>query len=115
MISRQFRFHGHNSLTYLFRNGKTVRGEFISLKYVASKSDDYRLAVIVSKKVSKKAVVRNRIRRRVYEIIRTTKIGSNKPWSYDMSIQVFDESLATAPHDYLHSEITKLLKKANII
>ncbi len=115
MINRQFRFHGHNSLTFLFKNGKSVRGEFISLKYVKSKGDDYRLAVIVSKKVSKKAVVRNRIRRRLYEIIRTTKKDSAKSWPYDLSLQVFDESIANVSHEYLRSEITKLLKKAQII
>lgn len=115
MINRQFRFHGHNSLTYLFKNGKTVRGEFISLKYVASKGDDYRLAVIVSKKVSKKAVIRNRIRRRVYEVVRTIKKDYAKPWAYDFSFQIFDESIANVSHEYLHSEITKLLKKAQII
>ena len=115
MINRQFRFHGHNSLTYLFKNGKSVRSEFISLKYVTSKGTDYRLAVIVSKKVSKKAVVRNRIRRRVYEVVRNIKKDHNQPWPYDLSFQIFDESIASVPHEYLHSEISKLLKKAQII
>ena len=35
-----------------------------------SRRSDFRLAVVVAKKVDKRAVVRNRIRRRIYELFR---------------------------------------------
>ena len=115
MISRRHRFHGHNSLDFLYRNGKTVRADFLSLRFVKSKSDDYRLSVIVSKKVSKSAVVRNRIRRRIYEVVRIIKKESNKTWLIDMAITVFDQSIANIDHKELDKLIKSLLKKAQII
>jgi len=115
MIGRKNRFHGHNSLNYLFRHGRTVRVELISLRFAPSKRDDYRLAVIVSKKVSKSAVVRNRIRRRIYEIVRLIRKDSKTNWKVDMSLTIFDERVASMPHAELAASVDKLLKKAGII
>jgi ribonuclease P protein component len=76
---------------------------------------NYRLSVVVSKKVSKKAVVRNRIRRRIYEHVRILfGTSPNLPIPYDFLLTVFDERLATLPADELAGEINKLFKKANL-
>jgi ribonuclease P protein component len=115
MIKRLHRFHGRGSLTFLYKNGRTVRGEFLSLRYTNARQDDYRLAVVVSKKVSKKAVVRNRIRRRIYEIIRLIHIDSGKKWPVDMAITVFDDSLAKSDYQALQKAIQKLLQNAKLI
>lgn len=114
MISRKNRFHGHGSLRYVYRNGQTVRGPLCALKFAAnSKREEYRLAVVVSKKVSKSAVVRNRIRRRIYEAVRLE--APDFKASYDMVFTIFNEQVATIPS----AEITKLvraqLKQAKII
>ena len=114
MINRIYRFHGHNSLSYLFKNGKVERAELMSLKFVKSKKDDYRLSVIVSKKVSKSAVVRNRIRRRLYEIVRLERKASIQNWPYDMAITVYDEKIAGLPHEDLKKQVQKLLQKTKI-
>lgn len=114
MISRKNRFHGHNSLNYLFRRGRTVRTELMSLRFTASNREDYRLAVIVSRKVSKSAVVRNRIRRRLYEVVRNLRQDAAKPWQFDIAITVYDERLATLPHSELVQLVKKLFQKANI-
>lgn len=95
MIPKLNRFHGHNALNTVYRQGKAVRSDYISLRYAPSRRGDYRLAVVVSKKVSKSAVVRNRIRRRVYEIIRLYRKTLEEPLGYDLVISVFDERAAT--------------------
>lgn len=115
MISRQHRFHGRGSLNYAYKQGRTVRGESISLRLVPSRQPDYRLAVVVSRKVSKSAVVRNKIRRRIYEVIRIEKKEANKPWPYDMIISVFDDRIATATSEEVRGIIVNLLQKARII
>jgi ribonuclease P protein component len=94
--------------------GKSVRVEFLTLRFIRSKRDDYRLAVVVSRKVSKSAVKRNRIRRRIYEIVRLAKKSSDQPWPYDMVITVFDERLAEMSPAELESTIGGMLKKAKI-
>ena len=71
MIRRQHRFHGLHALAFAYKNGKTIRGKEISLRYVLNtRQSQWRAAVVVSKKVHKSAVVRNRLRRQMYEVIR---------------------------------------------
>lgn len=71
MLSIVHRFHGHGSLKYLYRNGRAVRSRLFIVKYVPNTRRRHsRFSVVVSKKVLKSAVGRNRIRRRIYEIIR---------------------------------------------
>ena len=65
------RFHGHNGLRYVYKNGRAVRSHFATLKSTPNtKISTPRIAVVVAKKVHKSAVGRNRIRRRVYECVR---------------------------------------------
>lgn len=115
MISRKHRFHGHNSLNFLFRRGKTLRAEFMSLRYSSGKYDDYRLAVVVSKKVSKSSVVRNRIRRRIYEIVRNLHKESGQQWPSDLSITVYDVRIAEMPHAKVEQSVKKLLQKGGVL
>ena len=114
MINRLYRFHGHGSLRYLQKNGETVRGQYFSLRYSKNpKRTKYRLAVIVSRKVSKSAVVRNRIRRRLYESVRI--LYGNFTEVYDMTLIAYDENLATLSPERLQKEVTKALQKATIV
>lgn len=113
MISKTNRFHGRNSLNFVYRKGKAVRGEFISLRYAPSRRDDYRLAVVVSKKVSKSAVVRNRIRRRIYEAVRLYRKDLNAPVKQDLVISVFDERMAEVPAAELETAVLGLIAKAS--
>jgi ribonuclease P protein component len=71
MLSNEHRFHGPNSLRYVYKNGQTVHSHLFNIKHVTNdRREKPRFAVVVSKKVHKSAVGRNRIRRRLYEIIR---------------------------------------------
>jgi ribonuclease P protein component len=115
MISRPFRFHGYNSLRRVYKTGSIQRTDLMSLRHAPSKKTNYRLAVVVSKKVSKKAVVRNRIRRRIYEAIRRLHNETGQNWSQDIVITVFDEKAATIAATKLQEVIEKLLQKADIL
>lgn len=114
MILRTHRFHGYNSLRHVYSRGMTVRGSFLALKYVVNqRRHTYRVAVVVSRKVHKSAVVRNRIRRRIYEVIRTHQADIGQP--YDLVVTVFNEQLATMPAPELQAAVTELLYKAGIL
>lgn len=54
----------------MYQKGKTVRKPKMSLIFTPNTRGFTRVAVVVSKKVNKSAVGRNRIRRRVYEVLR---------------------------------------------
>lgn len=114
MISIAHRFHGHNSLNFVYRHGDTVRGPLCALKYALNeRRSTYRVAVVVSKKVSKSAVVRNRIRRRLYEQVRLNQVKIIKP--YDIVISVFSEDLATIPANEVALLVNAQLKQAQIL
>lgn len=85
------------------------------MKFAPSKRDDYRLAVVVSKKVSKSAVRRNRIRRRLFESVRRMRKDSAQSWPYDFVLTVFHEDVATIPADEVESLVTDMLTKAEIL
>ena len=114
MIHRTHRFHGRNSLRFVYKNGQTVRCSHSSLKYVRNpRRQTYRVAVVVSRKVHKSAVVRNRIRRRIYEAVRSQAARISEPC--DMVFTVFSDQLATMNYEEVLASITTQLQKAAII
>jgi ribonuclease P protein component len=114
MISRKHRFHGHNSLRNTYQKGKTVRAGQLALKYVVDeRRTDYRAAVVVSRKVHKSAVVRNRIRRRIYECLRLA--APDMVVQADMVFTVFEASIAHSAPTELSSQVRRLLQNAHII
>lgn len=114
MISVAHRFHGHASLGQVYKRGQVVRGPQLALKYALNqRRRTYRAAVVVSKKVDKSAVVRNRIRRRIYEIVRLESAGITQP--YDMVFTVFGAQLAEVDAKELQRVVRGLLRKAGVI
>jgi ribonuclease P protein component len=110
MISVRNRFHGYGSLNAVYRNGQTVRGPMMSLKFLdRSKKSGFRAAIVVSRKVHKSAVVRNRIRRRLYEIIR--QADTNLTDHKDLVLTVFSEQIAEMPAEKLKKSTEDLLQK----
>lgn len=114
MISQVHRFHGRNTLTRVYRQGKTVRGPNIALKHMRNhRTKTYRAAVVVSRKVHKSAVVRNRIRRRIYEALRSNEPDIQDP--HDLIFVIYGEEFAEMEFSSLQNEVTTLLKKAAVI
>jgi len=114
MINRSHRFHGYGSLKYTYQHGRTVRGPLSSLRFVRNdRRKSYRLAVVVSKKVSKSAVVRNRIRRRLFEAVREHEPALTAP--YDLIITVFSEQIAELPAEEVKLLVRTQLKQAGVL
>src|SRR5262249_31483424 len=113
MIAKEHRFHGHASLAYVYRQGRTVRNQYLGLRFALnSRRTTYRAAVIVSRKVHKAAVLRNLVRRRIYEIIRTYNPPISEP--YDMVLTIFSEQVAEFSHERLASLVGELLRRAHV-
>lgn len=111
MIGRAHRFHGYGSLNGVYQRGQSVRGAMISLRFARrDPRRAYRVAVVVSRKVSKSAVVRNRIRRRIYEVVR--QAATDIAPGTDLVFTVFDERLAELPAAELQRTVSGLLHKA---
>ena len=112
MISRKHRFHGYGSLRHVYQHGKTSRGSLFAIKSSPNpKRTTYRAAVVVSRKVNKSAVVRNRIRRRLYEALAELKIEN----PYDIVITVFSDKVKDEPYNKLLGHLKKQLTDSGII
>jgi ribonuclease P protein component len=111
MISTLFRFHGHNSLRYVYSKGKAVRSQLFTVKYVPNTHRKHpRFSVVVSKKVIKSAVGRNRIRRRLYEYVRLNmdRLAS----VHDVVIICTSAELRTLPYAQISEQLDQLFEKA---
>ncbi|MGK2896594.1 MAG: ribonuclease P protein component [Candidatus Saccharimonadales bacterium] len=107
MLAFRNRFHGYSTLKYVYKNGKSVRTQHLTLKY--SKNPHRKLsryAVVVSKKIIKGAVGRNRIRRRVFEAIRDDLPYLAEP--YDVVCIVASAEL----RDIDSSELREIISRA---
>ena len=70
MLAKKYRFHSRGGVRFTYQKGKTIRTPKLSLVFNENSRNHQRFAVVISKKVIKSAVGRNRVRRRVYEAIR---------------------------------------------
>ena len=114
MIGRANRFHGYGSLKYVYNHGRTVRGPLFALKTVNNpRRTSYRLAVVVSRKVNKSAVARNRIRRRLFEGVRQFESEITQP--ADIVLSVYNEAIKDEPWSNLAKQLRKQFEEAELI
>ena len=114
MLTQAHRFHGHGSLRFVYKRGDAVRGRVVSLRSIKNPRRSHsRVSVVVSKKVLKSAVGRNRIRRRVYEIVRHALPSIATP--HDIAILIFSSEAATMAHDELEQLVLNQLIEAGVL
>ncbi len=114
MLKQKNRFHGHGSLRYVYKNGDIIRSRVLSTKYTKNKfRKESRFSVVISKKVMKSAVGRNRMRRRIYEVIRLSLPEITEP--HDVAILVFSSEVITMPYEELSNIIYSQFREAGIL
>lgn len=113
MISFKNRFHGHTSLRRVLRSSKLASWHYGHIRYSPNGRTSYRAAVIVSGKISRSAVQRNRIRRRLYEAIR--QLSPHLVAPHDLVIVVRDVSVAYTPTPRLYADLAGSLLSAGIL
>lgn len=107
MLTKDHRFHGHNALRPVYQKGRVARSGGLTVRVLDNpRRRTYRAAVVVSKKVHKSAVVRNRIRRRVYEQLRLQIPADAR---MDIVVLVYSEEVATMEADRLAGEVNRLV------
>lgn len=113
MLSRRYRFHGLGSLKRVYQHGRTVRSPMLSLKYLANdRRHEFRAAVVISRKVNKSAVARNRLRRRIFEQIR---LQADNISAFDLVFTVFNEQLGQVTPAGLEQLVLDLLQQAGVL
>lgn len=112
MLSKKYRFHSRGGVRYVYQKGKTIRKPKMSLVFCENTRGFTRMAVVVSKKVNKTAVGRNRIRRRVYEVLR--KNIESIPKKVDYVFVVFSPDILTVPNSELEKMLGELVAEAKV-
>lgn len=96
----------------MYKHGKTIRKAKMSLVFVENTRGFTRMSVVVSKKVAKSAVVRNRIRRRVYEALRVNM--DYIPKKTDYIFVVFSKDVLTMKFGELEKMLGELVQEAQV-
>lgn len=112
MLAKNYRFHSRGGVKYTYQKGKTIRTPKLSLIYTPNTRNFQRFGVVVSKKIEKSAVGRNRIRRRIYEAIRTEL--PNYPAKNDCLFVVYSKDLLKMPFSELQALVHSLLEQSVI-
>ena len=113
MIPASLRFHGHNSLRYVYANGKAVRSPQLTIKWSKNTHrTESRISVVVSKKVLKGAIGRNRIRRRLYEYMRLNE--SRLTGNFDIVLIVTSSEFRAMSAAELSAQLDQLFLKADL-
>lgn len=112
MLNKNFRFHSRGGVRYVYKHGKTLRTPKMSLTFTKNTRNFTRIAVVVSKKVEKSAVKRNRIRRRIYEALRLNlKLIPKKT---DYIFIVYSSDVLTMPFKDLEKLLGGLVAESKV-
>ena len=112
MLAKKFRLHKKSDFDELAKSSHKFYSDNFVLRFVKNNGDFNSFAVVVSKKISLKAVIRNKIRRRVYEIIRLHMNNLKK--SFKIIIFVKKGTLEME-YSELKKELLYLFKKAKLV
>lgn len=70
MLRRSNRIQGQEAMKFIIKKGAESKSRFFFAKKMENKLGRPRFGIVISKKLDKAAVKRNRKRRQIYEIIR---------------------------------------------
>ena len=99
-------------MKYVYQHGKTIRTPKMSLIFVENTRGFTRVAVVVSKKVEKTAVGRNRMRRRIYEAIRVN--FDLIPRGVDYVFVVYSKDVMKMKFGELEEVLGKLVEESKV-
>ena len=71
MLGRKYKIHKKKEVEAVFKNGRSSFDNILGVKNLPTDKNVIRFVIVVSGKVSKKAVVRNALKRRLSELCRT--------------------------------------------
>ncbi len=112
MLASKYRLSKKTDFDRVFKMGRRVMSPYFGLRYLKNDLEHSRISVVVSNKVSKKAVERNRLKRQVRSIIEQSL--PNFKAHYDLIINVMSQAL-NQDYQVLNQALLKLLTKNKII
>jgi ribonuclease P protein component len=111
MLQKRHRLASERDFNRIFKKGKTTNGNTLSVRVVRNNRPESRVAFVVSTKVSKRAVVRNLLKRRLREIVRP--LVSTLIPGLDIVVMTKVQTLALSVAE-LRQSMVDVLKKARV-
>ena len=125
-LPKNMRLKGHRTFNYIHKNSIKYHGKLMTFKVarsnpdillshkISNTSNKFRVAIAISKKVSKKAVDRNKIRRILQEwlLSNITKVNNHKPYWLLVNLKFGD---FCNDKNRLLEEFQNLMLKSNLI
>ena len=125
-LPKDMRLKGHRTFNYIHKNSITYHGKLMPFKVARSNpeillshklrnnTNNLRVAIAISKKISKKAVIRNKLRRVLQEwlIKNIQKINNHKPYWLLVNLKFGD---FYNDKSRLLEEFQKLMFKSHLI
>ncbi len=112
MLPLKNRLKKEKEFQLVFNHGRFIASDLLFIRFLDNGINEIRVGFIVSKKVSKKAVLRNRIKRVLREVIRN-KMGRMKK-NVDMIIVAKGKISKSEPGE-IGDSLEELLKKSDLI
>lgn len=106
MLAKQFRLVKEKDFKKIFKLGKSSYAKNFSVKFLANDFENNRYGIVISSKVSKKAVDRNKLKRQIREIVRG--VDKNLASGFDIVVMVFPSAL-NQKYEFIKSELEKTL------
>lgn len=109
MLPKKYKLKKDKDFRRIFEKGRSYYRDFLGLKRLRNDLGLSRFAFLVGLKISKKAVIRNKIRRQLEETVRLN-LAQIKT-GYDMIFMVKPE-IIDKKYEQIKETLIKLLKKA---
>ena len=69
MLKKELRLKKASDFAFVAKKGSIINTPYFNLKYILSKFDDIKVGIVISAKISKKAIIRNKIKRQIRHIV----------------------------------------------
>jgi len=112
VLPKKNRLKRRKNFERLIKKGSFYKGVFLVLKTIKNEKENTRFGFIVSKKVSKKAVERNKVKRRMREVVRGL-LGFVVP-GYDV-VFFAKKNILGKNFNEIKKEICALMEKSELI
>lgn len=111
MIKKEHRLTKNKHFQYVYRKGEIRQTQFLTLVFVKTKFRTFKVGFSVSKKIGK-AVIRNKVKRRMRECFDLMKEDVNTKHNY---VFVAKKGIENLMFQQIKDNMRNVLKKAHLI
>ncbi len=114
MLQKENRLTGEDDFQKIHNKGRFTSDIFLAIKVLSNKLGVTRVGFLVGLKVSKKAVIRNKVKRRLREIFRLLIKDGKLKAGFDVIVLVRPE-ITEKKYNEIKEAVMRVLEKASML